>query len=572
MIGNGAVWLLIDTESAMPLILLLLHLGAAVMLLLWAVRMVRTGVERAYGAELRDAMRRARQGTALMAVVGMVTAIVLQSATAVAVLATGFSTSGILSTGTGIAALLGADLGSALVVKLLSFNLSELVPLLLFAGSAMFLKFEGRAVRQVGRIVLGLGFILLSLKMLGEATEPLRDSTLVPQIIAYLRTDPLTAYLVAAGIAWLLHSSVATLLLFASFAASGLLPLQAAWPMVLGANLGAGMLAFWLTRTVPAKARRIPLGNLIFRGLATLVALGLLQVFTLPDAISEAPPSIALVNFHVAFNLALLIFCLPFTGLMDRLTTQLLPEPTDQLDGAAAFHSALDRSTLSRPALALASAQRELLKMGETLETMLRPVMDVMESGDHGQIVRLRTLDEHINKRHTGIKLFIADVNRGDINDEEARKGLQLASLATDFEAVGDIIAKNLLTLAEEKADRKLKFSDEGWKEMISLHDRVLANVQMALNVLVSGDLESARQLAEEKTVLRKLERTSQDRHLERLKSRRPESIETSDMHLEIVRGLKEINSLIAKVAYPILQERGVLLDSRLASAKRDID
>jgi len=550
----------------MPLILLLVHLGAAVMLLLWAVRMVRTGVERAYGGGLRDAMRKARRGAAFMALSGIVLAIVLQSATAVGILASGFAASGVLSTAMGIAALLGADFGSALVVKILSFDLSELVPLLLLAGTTMFLKFENRMVRHYGRIVLGLGFILMSLRMIGQATEPLRDSAIAPQVMTYLAGDPLTSFIAAAAIAWLLHSSVATLLLLASFASSGLLPVEAGLPMVLGANVGGAVIATWLTRGGPLPARRIPVGNLVFRGIGAIVILGLLQVTPAMSWTLGASPAVQLVNFHVAFNLVLLVLALPFTGVMSKLTTQLLPEPVDPLAAAQAFRSALDRSVISKPALALASAQRELLRMGETIEVMLRPVMDVLETGDHAHIGRLRALDEEINRRHTDIKLFVAELNRGNLTEAEVRKGFELASLATDFEAIGDIIAKNLLALAMEKSNRKLKFSDEGWRELVSLHDRVMANVQMAMNVYVSADLDSARQLAGEKAVLRKLERESQDKHLARLKSGQAESIESSDMHLEVVRALKEINSLIAKVAYPILKESGQLLDSRLAS------
>ncbi len=550
----------------MPLLLLLIHLGAAVMLLLWAVRMVRTGVERAYGAGLRDAMRKARRGSAFMALAGIVLAIVLQSATAVGILASGFAASGVISTAMGIAALLGADFGSALVVKILSFNLSELVPILILAGTTMFLKFENRSVRHYGRIVLGLGFILLSLRMIGQATEPLRESAVAPQIMAYLAGDPLTSFIAAAVIAWALHSSVATLLLLASFASAGLLPVEAGLPMVLGANVGGAVIAAWLTRSAPLPARRIPAGNLVFRGIAAVICLGLMQVVPIPVTTLGSTAAVQFVNFHVAFNFVLMLVALPFTHLMSRLTEQLLPEPVDPIAERLAFRSALDRSVISRPALALASAQRELLRMAETIEVMLRPVMDVFETGDHAHISRLRALDEEINRRHTDVKLFIAEVNRGQLSEAEMRRGFELASLATDFEAIGDIIAKNLLALAIEKSERKVKFSEEGWRELITLHDRVMANVQMAMNVHVSGDLDSARQLAGEKSVMRKLERESQDKHLARLKAGQVESLETSDMHLEIVRALKEINSLIAKVAYPILKESGQLLDSRLAS------
>jgi phosphate:Na+ symporter len=549
-------------------ILILLHLGAGVMLLLWAVRMVRTGVERAWGAALRDEMRKARGGVVGLAISGAMLAVVLQSATAVGVLATGFASSGILGIGAGIAALLGADFGSALVVKLLSFDMRELIPVLVLAGATMFLKFENRQFRQIGRITLGIAFILLSLRMIGDATEPLKQSQFLPQAFAYLQSDPLTAFGVACLLAWGLHSSVATLLLLASFAAGGLLPIEAALPMVLGANLGGGLIAVWLTRSGSLPARRIPLGNLILRGAAALGFLAIAQIVPLPLTQLGGSAAMQLVNFHVLFNLFLVLVSLPFIGVVDRLTEQLWPTPEDAEQAHRQHHSALDRSTTKRPALALASAQRELVHMGETLQTMLRPVPDMFEAGDMEAIAKLRAMDDEINQRHTDIKLFIAEVNRGELTPDEARRGLEVAGLSVDFEAIGDIIAKNLLQLAESKSRKRLRFSAAGWSEILNLHARVSSNLEIALNVLVSGDLDGARLLVSEKAVLRRLERESHDRHLARLQVGVAESIETSDIHIEAVRALKEINSLVVKVAYPILNSHGYLLDSRLAEQK----
>lgn len=538
------------------------------MLLLWAVRMVRTGVERAHGTRLKSALRDARGGNAQMAVAGTVLAVVLQSSTAVGVLAAGFATSGILTVNAGIAALLGADLGSALVVKILSFDLSGFIPLLLLVGAALFLKFEARTVRQTGRIVLGIAFILLSLKMVGEATEPLRDSAILPGLIGYLKDDPLTAFLVAAAIAWLVHSSVATVLLFVTFAARDLLPLEVALPMVLGANVGGGLIAVWLTRGMEIEARRIPLGNLIFRGSGAVAGLTALQFFDVPIHYLGQGEAVQLVNFHLAFNLVLVVLTIPLVRPMERLTAVLLPIPASAPDpiGADPLEvSTLDRGSTDRPNVALASAKRELLRMGETVAAMYRPVMEMMDGGNLEQIARVRKIDEQVNRKHTDIKLFIAEVNRGKLSEDEIREGMDLTEFSINLEHIGDIIAKNLLPLAAERARKKLRFSPEGWAEMCNLHARVETNMQLALNVLISGDIESARQLVGEKEAMRQLARDSNDRHLERLREGHADSIETSDIHLETVRAFKEINSLLVTVAYPILTESGQLLRSRLA-------
>ena len=552
----------------MHLLYILLQLAGAIMLLLWAVRMVRTGVERAHGALLREALRGATRGRVRAAAAGTVLAVMLQSATAVAVLTAGFAATGVMSVSGGLAVMLGADVGSALVVQALSFDLSWLVPLLLFAGATMFLKVEARIVKQTGRTLLGIAFILISLRMVGEATAPMRHSPLLPMAIDYLRGDPVTAFGAAALFTWLIHSSVASVLLFMSMTAQGVLPAEVALPMILGVNLGAGLVAVGLTRGQAIEARRIPLGNLIFRATAAVVILLGLQAATLPMSWFGETAARQVVNMHLAFNLALLVACLPFTAAMERLAQLILPDAPageETFDLMSRRKSALDRTVIKMPSVALASATREVLRMAETVEIMLRPVMELFESGDKARVAQLRRLDEEVNRAHTDIKLYIAEVNRGTMSQDEARRGIELTDLAINLEHAGDIIAKNLLVLAEEKSDKKLSFSGEGWSELTALHDRVLANMQIAMNVLVSGDLEAARQLVIEKERMRKLERDSHERHLKRLQSGTVQSIETSDIHLEAVRALKEFNSLLVSVAYPILTQSGDLLESRLA-------
>lgn len=543
----------------------LIHLAGAVMLLLWAVRMVRTGVERAFGRQLKAALRGARGGRLTMAAAGTALAIGLQSSTAVGILAAGFATSGILTVSAGIAALLGADLGSALVVKILSFDLSGLIPVLLLVGGTLFLKIEARVWRQVGRIVLGIAFILLSLTMVGEATAPLRDSAILPGIMGYLEQDALTAFGIAAILAWVVHSSVATVLLLVSLAGAGILPAAVALPMVLGANVGGGIIAVWLSRGMKPEARRIPLGNLIFRGTFAVVALAVSEAVALPLGWLGSTEAVQLVNLHVAFNLLLLVISLPLIGPVAALTERILPTPADPEADTPRARSVLDRRALDTPTVALASAKREVLRMGEILAQMYRPVMDLMDGGNREEIRALEARDDEINAIHTDIKLYIAEVNRRVLTEDEAKAGVELADIAINLEHIGDLISKTLLPLAEERAARKLKFSAEGWAEMSSLHARVEANMQLAMNVLVSSDVESARQLVREKEAIRHIERQSQERHLARLSAGNAESVETSDIHLTTVRALKEINSMLVMIGYPILTESGHLLDSRLS-------
>jgi phosphate:Na+ symporter len=549
--------------------LVLLHLSGAVLLLLYAVHLVRIGVETAFGHGLRSLLRHAQTGRLRAAAGGTVLAVLLQSSTAVAVLICGFATTGLLPVPTGLAIMLGADLGSAIVARILSFDLGWLIPVCLFLGGVLHLKLRDPLMHEVGRMILGIGFVLLSLKMVGTATAPLRDGTMLVDMSTYLADDYLTAFLIGAIFTWVIHSSVASVLMLAAFAAQGLLPLEAAVPMVFGANLGGGLIAFWLTQGASVKARRITAGNLIFRCLAALLAVAGFELGVLAPGLSLlGSGATAVVGLHVVFNAALLAAGFALLNPMSSLILLLLPEPPDLAetdDLTQRRVSVLDPSVIKTPRLALAATTRELLRMGELVEIMARPVMALLQNGDHAAIQRIREIDEEVNTAHTNIKLYLAEVNRGVMTAEEARHSIELTDFAINLEHAGDIVAKQLLALADERAEKGWQFSKAGWQELSELHHRLLDNIRLSLNVLVSQDRPSARQLVNEKERMRDLARRTQDLHLQRLQQGTPESIETSGMHLEIARGLKELNSLVVTVAYPILSRSGELLGSRLA-------
>lgn len=544
--------------------LVLLHLAGAVMLMLWAVRMVRTGVERSQEPALKELLRESRGGRLRAAFVGMGTAILLQSSTAVALLAAGFAASGALSLATGLAMMLGADLGSAIVVQILSIDLEWLVPVLLLVGGLMFFKGSSRQIRQGGRIALGIALILVALQMISQATLPLRQSPALGSIVNYLQSDYISTFLLGAAFTWLVHSSVASILMVITFATQGLIPLEVAVTLVLGANLGGGLIALGLTRNSAIEARRIAVGNLIFRGTGAVLALIAFQVFQPPLAILGDTVAKQLLHTHLSFNALLLVLCLPLTGPVAALATRLVKSSTPLEQSSLELGSCLDFSVLDKPALALASAKREVVRMAEMTERMFKPIMELYADEDEEKVNQIRQLEQMVDSTHKAIKNYLAQIRYTEATLGLEQRGQELASFAINFEFIGDAISKNLVKSIEQLHANQLKFSPSGWYELTQLHHRVLQNMHMALNVLMSEDRASARLLVIEKTALREAERASSLSHLNRLRAGATESIETSNIHLETVHTLKLINSLFTSVAYPILAESGDLLDSRL--------
>ncbi|KAB0537654.1 MULTISPECIES: Na/Pi cotransporter family protein [Pseudochrobactrum] len=546
----------------------LLHLAGAVALLLWATRMVRAGVESAYGDRLRRRLRKYMQKPLLAVSFGVLLAVSLQSSTAVTLLVGSFVGAGFVSGVAGLMAVRGGELGSALVVKILSYDLTLLVPLALVAGTFISMSSERLFWRQNGKILVGIGLLILSLELTGEATTPLRDSQLLPVIVNYLASDPVTTYLLAALMTWLFHSSIAAIILLTSFASRGLIQPDLAVVMVLGVNLGSSIIAPLLTRNAPPETRVVPLGNLLMRGAGSLVILILFLSFKPPVEFLGSDPVSQVVNAHILFNTIILIAGIPLSGLVLRATEALVnlkakPEAPAETVFTQEI-SALDMSVINSPPLALGNATREVVRTCETVDVMLRRIMDLYEKPDQVGINELAKLDDRLDARHAAIKLYLAKLATKNLSEDEALRTQELLGACVKLEQVGDIIVRNMLAHVQKKMDRKLEFTEEGWDELTEFHAMVVSNAHLAFNVLVSRDSYTARQLVHEKDHLRDMEKRTSEMHFQRLREGTVRSVETSSIHLDTIRDLKQINSLLASMAYPVLEEKGMLGGTRL--------
>ena len=553
----------------MAIMSFLVGLAGATMLLLFAVRMVRPGIERSFGASFQRVLT---QNTNLVSssFTGMVLAMVLQSSAAVALLASGFLASGYLSFSSGLAVVLGGDLGSALVIQILSFKMDWLIPMMLAIGGWLFVTTEHKKGRQLGRILMGVAFILISLQFLRDAMDPVRESSFLPATADYLAGDFITAFIIGAALAFVLHSSVAAILMCVTLVQIGAIPFPAALSLLLGANLGSAFIPIWLTRGMPVEARRIPVANLLLRGSWAFVALLGINLAMDPTVLMLASPGQSLVYAHIGFNLSLLVVALPFSRSFEAPISLLMPVKlgTDLKMSEQEMTSALDPAALSNPRQSIASLKRELLRMTDLVDRMFRTVLQLYESGDREQMLAMRSQDEFVNSALSGIRSYVASMPAGTYAKQDMKIVRGLMDYAIRLEAAGDIIAKKLTAIAKERQEKKARFSEEGWMELVHMHEAVCANLKLACNVLISDDLESARLLVMEKSEIKRAERKSRKLHLARLQNGREESFETSDMHLETLRALRDINGHISAIAYPILYRNGQLLETRLIQDK----
>lgn len=549
------------------MIVFVLNLAGAVALLLWAVRMVRTSVERAFMPQLRAALKRAAESAPSALMGGAAAAILLQSSTAVAMLVAGFAGGGALAGGAGLTLLLGADLGSSIVARILMAPIGAAIPALLVLGVLLFLRSRDHRLRQTGRLLIGLALALIALGMIRAATEPLAGSRFVSLAVGYLGSDLISAFALGALLAWLMHSSVAAVLTFATFAFQGLLPTLPAAALVLGANLGGAAIAAILTLNAATEARRIITANLMLRGGGSAAALAAVATWPeLTDVLGSDAGERA-INLHMAFNLLLALIAAPLVRPALRIAALVLPDRPAAIPERL---SALDVKALDNPDRALACANREVLRMAERLHGMLVPAMRLFEQWDADIASGIAAGEREVDRTHFEIKLYIARLQEQRLSPAQSRRAMDTASIANHLEDAGDQISTNLVAMARRMHDDGLSFSTDGRRDLLAFHEDVLENVRLALDVLMTTDAEKARQLVEEKDRIREVERRMQERHLARLRQGRPETLETSNLHQETLRALKQINTAFTLIAYPIAEEQGDLLSSRLAAPTRD--
>ena len=548
----------------MNIYITLFDLAGYVALLLWGVHMVQTGIQRAFGPKLRTTLGVALGNRVYGFFAGMGVTAILQSSTATGLMVAGFAASGLVGLVPALGAMLGANVGTTLIVQILSFDVSPLAPILILIGVVMFRRSNGGQVRDLGRVFIGLGLLLLSLHQMLGLIAPYSELPGLSGALRVLGQQPGLAVLLAAVLAWAAHSSVAVVVLVMSFATQGIVPPDAAFALVLGANLGTAVnpLIEGAAKDNPV-SRRLPLGNFITRAIGVMIVLSLLHVIQ-PWISSMAGSSArAVANFHTIFNVVLAVVFLPLLGPFSRLLRLWLPANADRVDPGQPRY--LDSAAREVPIVALGHAAREALRMADTLQTMLLYSREAFNKGDRKRLIEAKQMDDVLDKLNGAIKLYLSELDQEELTAEDRRRAGEIFTFITNMEHAGDVVSKNLLAHASKRLKRGLTFSPEGQKELDDMLERLTANLKLASSLFMTDDARVARLLASEKDVFRNLEITATRTHFERLRAGRIDSSETSGLHLDMLRDLRRINThLVAAAAYPVLESHGELLSTRL--------
>ncbi|MDR2331858.1 MAG: Na/Pi cotransporter family protein [Burkholderiaceae bacterium] len=539
----------------------LLNLLAAIALLVWGSHLVRTGVLRVFGANLRSLLARSMGNRFTAALSGMGVTALVQSSTATSLMTSSFVGQGLIALPAALAVMRGADVGTALMSVLFSVDLSWLSPVFILVGVILFVTRQASTAGRVGRVLIGLGLMLLALEMVVQASGPMLASPLIKAMLTSISSDITLELFMGCVLAVMAYSSLAIVLLISAMAASHVVPLDVALGLVLGANLGSGLLAVMTTAKSAVEVRQVTVGNMVFKILGVLIMspfIGMWMKYVQPYLPGEAH---GVVLFHLAYNVIISVGFIGFTQWVADLMTRLMPKPVEDKHKRPQH---LDPSALSTPSLAISCAAREALYQADVVETMLTGILDVIQKNDEQLALRIRKMDDEVDQLYSSIKYYLTKISREALGEEESKRWADIIGFTINMEQIGDIIERIIIDIEDKKIKKGRKFSEAGMAEITELHTRLLGNLRLGMSVFLNGNVRDAKRLLEEKVRFRDLERTYSSTHLARLSDNTVQSIETSSLHIDLISELKRINSLICSIAYPILESAGELVPSRV--------
>ena len=526
--------------------LVLFEIAGDVALLLWGTHMVTTGVLRGYGTDLRRWLGKHLTHRLSAFAFGLVVTALLQSSTATSLMATSFASKGFLDLTPGLVVMLGANVGTTLVAQVLSFDVAAFAPILVLIGFAIHRRSDEVRWKNIGRVGIGLGLMLLALSLLLHAMKPIENAANLRDLLHSLTSEPLIALVIAALLTWACHSSVAIVLLIAALAAGGVIGAHETLALVLGANLGGTIPP--LVDAGSAVAKRLPLGNLLVRAFGCVVCLPLLQLIADGLEHLSTDPARMAVNFHTAFNLALaLLFIVP-VQVLSKLVVRLLPEPPRPADPGVPLY--LDENALGSANVALANATREAMRTVDLAENMLRGLIDAFEKDDSARAAQIGKMDSAIDRLGSAIREYLADLGGEAMNEDDGARSQEILAFVLNVEHIGDITANNLVEFATKQRQRGRAFSDEEMRDIRTLHAQVLDGLRLGLAVFLNGDVRAAQELVASKDKLQQFEAIATDRYVRSARERRGPEFSGGDVYLRILRDLKRVHSHLTALAY----------------------
>ena len=540
-------------------------------LFLYGMAKMSDGLKKAAGNQMRKILATLTKNRVVALFVGAFVTMVIQSSSATTVMLVSFVQAQLMTYVQSIGIILGANIGTTITAQLVAFKLTDYALLMITVGFALTMFSKKDSLRHIGEALLGFGILFFGMKIMSDSMKPLRSFEPFIDMMKGLE-NPFFGLMIGAAFTALIQSSSAFTGIVIVLAQQGLLTLEAGIPLILGANIGTCVTAGLASIGTIREAKRVALAHVLFNIGGVMIFVWLIPPLAelvrslssvsglsgMEKLAAETPRQIA--NAHTIFNISVGLIFLPFTGILAKQVYRILPR-TEETKGIKPAVWDLDDSQIANPAIAIKLAQTEMLRMIKILSRMLDscfyPFINDEPKQDevYAQLSLIDGIDmreEKIDFLEEHITNYLFQVSRGELNASQAEEAFSLISMADNMESVGDIIHRNIVPLIYKKQALKEPFSKEGEKELVAFHTKVMKQMSRLSEAFSKLNLEMAQKVLNKDIKYQNLEAEYRQAHMKRVQKEKTKSVETHEVHMELMDMLKQINVYIGNIAKTI--------------------
>lgn len=529
-------------------------------LFLFGMDVMTQALKSAAGDFMKDVLGRLTRNRFLGVGTGVLVTAVIQSSSVTTVILVGFISAGLLSMPQSVAVIMGANIGTTITAQILAFNVDKLALPIIAAGFAVAFLSKRNDWRQFGMVTLGLGMVFYGMSVMSGGLSPLRSYEPFIHFMVGLQ-NPLLAAAVGAAFTALVQSSSATTGVLIVMASQGLLTLEPAIAIALGANIGTCVTAGLASVGKPREAKRAAVVHILYNVVGVVIWIGLLpQLAALATWVSPAHTELAgvdrmaaeiprqIANVHTFFNVANMLLFIGFTTHIARLAVWLVPDRPVRLD-ASLLPRFLDPALLSTPSIALSAARLEIARMGDHVSRMVAAIMPAAITGSHAQLRQVADMDRVVDALHLATIEFLGKVSGAELTQRQSSELMQMVEVANDLEQIGDRIATSLVTSAGKRIDEGVSVSAATAEQLGEFHGFVVRALNDALKAFAEADADLAKQVARRKREFRELSQSLTRHTLQRLVSGEPNRPRTYAREMDVVEILDGVFNIVRRIA-----------------------
>lgn len=529
-------------------------------LFLFGMDVMTQALKSAAGDYMKDMLRKLTRNRFMGVGLGALVTAIIQSSSVTTVILVGFISAGLMSMSQSVAVILGANIGTTITAQILAFKVSKIALPMIALGFVISLSASRNSRKQIGLIILGLGLVFYGMFVMSDAMSPLRSYQPFVQFMISME-NPFLAAAIGALFTALVQSSSATTGIMIAMASQGLIGLESAIAIALGANVGTCITAGIASINKPREAVRAALVHALFNiaGVALWIFF-IPQLAELAQAISPAYPGLSgtermaaetprqIANVHTFFNVVNALVFVGFTTQFALLVEWLVPDKPIQPD-AAMRPKYLDKSLISTPAIALETVRLELVRMGEKVVDMVSAIIPAALTGTRAELEQVALMDKVVDALHIAIIEYLGKISLSNLSKRQSDDLMLWAQLANDLEHIGDRVATGMVTSAQKRIDEEVKISEETAKILTDYHAVVNEALKDALHALSEKDTQLAKSVGKRKKTLSNMSKQIVKHGLGRLTADAPNRLHTYAREMEVMELLDSLSTIVQRIA-----------------------